>query len=271
MALTNAVLVRHKTGMTWVIDSASIAEWGRIESFLSVGDIDDPVLIAQIGAEHLATRAAPKETNTVEVIPVDLTDLPGYAFGVGDTLEDPFGDTPRCVGIEYQMDEQVGTLRTPELRSRGDESVNRSGLAMARLINQAGGGSGASSTPIDLGTTIPVGKLGEISVPPWSWNSTTNLLGDMQPWPADRPMRLYEWEINADSSTATGDTVIKWIVNGADPPVPFIITLGSSDDFGSQAIFGAAFLKFGDLLQPVVLEVGGHTKGSIAFRASDPA
>lgn len=283
MSIANAVLLQHKEGFRWRTDEQSIhgavpgsyLGWGRLETFLSVGQVSNLETVDRIGDEYLSSRAWPVEGNTADVDSV-VGSVAGHDFKVGDTVLDPYvrdGTRSKVVGIDYTLNEQLGFDRKPQLQTRTHERAERSGLALGQMLRM-GGGQFATGTapPLTLGNDVPVGKLEEITVPPWSFGDSAQgatLEEEWQPWKADRPLRLYEWSVQADSSTAIGLSRWTWYVNGSTP-VPFIIDLQFNEDFGSQLIFGPALVRYGDLLSVECLIDGGHSNGSINFSATTP-
>lgn len=288
MALCNAVLIRHKTGYTWVTDSVSIGMWGRIEGFLSVGEMDDPAAIQQVGIQYLEAHSQPTVSHVVEI--ARNGPVAGEDFDLGDTLTAGGTIDLRCVGITYAL-QPDGTLRAvPELSSPRDEFEKQTARTIDRMIANAGGTSGASAPPISTGTSIKAGRVSTVKLDSWSWSDPSELddpwdpevePGDGgswgQPFEIEEPLRLCEWTINCEwqdrDEEQVTDGITRFQLYLDDAPLgdlPFIITIGETEKEGRQPIYGPAVVMPGQLIRPVCLDNGGHHSGSITVHATDP-
>lgn len=279
MSLTNAVFIRYRGGFRWVEDLASIAEWGRIESLISVGDLTDLAVIDELGAQYLATRSQPRTAYVATVQPTGDGDIAGDDYDLFDTVTAEGHDGIPVVGVTHKLDGLGRLVPLPELGSPLYESETQAGRKLARMVAEAGGSTGDSATPIDTGSGVPTGKIGQIAIPPWSWNRASELSagGGFPRYPVQQPMRLHKWRIECRVDAGgtgfeapTGDSVFVLHKNGAPISPPFVITLGPSETTAEQPIFGPAFMTEPETLYPVCTTNGGHHSGSITVTAVDP-
>jgi hypothetical protein len=269
--LTNAVLIAWRDGYRWVTDPSSISTWGRIESFLSVGDVSDLSVVDAIGAEYLSARSQPRTSHVAEVEPT-TGDVPGVNVDLGDTAT-VAGETLECVGLTYSWgtDNEDGLRKVPEFATRLDARLAESERAVERLIVAGGGRSAISAPPVDRGTDVATGKVRTVSVPPWSWNASEDLddTSDWQPWTAEEPVRLTGWSVRCDASEADGTSTFRWRAYGAANNGLVTISLTSSQDYAFVPLYGYSVLVKGATLAPFVEANGGHKNGAVQFYGAE--
>lgn len=286
MGIVNAVLVEYATDFLWVIDSASVAQYDRIEDYISV-DTRDAAVATAIGVEYLSRRAQPLVSHVVEISP----DGPkfGRDFDIGQTLTASADTDLVVVGGSFELDPDGTWRRVPELSSPLQEAQARSNRVFDRLVAVAGGDARASAPPKDTGLQLEIGKLGTVTIPSWSWSSSDELddqwepgvlPGDGgqfgQPYEVEEACRAYEWVINCEFEDNDGDqftwgtSSFELYLNDAPLSPPFIIDIPATEKHGRQDIFGPALLVPGNKLRPRNLVNGGHEGGSITIRATDP-
>lgn len=121
--IVNALLIRWAGGFTIATDPSSISTYGRLEGFLSLGNVTDEATAVTLGNAVLADQSVVQLTETGVVMPTGAGDSPYQAFGVGDTITAPdlsgSGAAFRVQTIQVQEDTegnpiypiQVGTYQ----------------------------------------------------------------------------------------------------------------------------------------------------------------
>lgn len=268
-ATCNAALCLYAKGQRWVLNSASIAARGRIAKTLPLGSIEDTDTVDEIGGQYVDAYGTDADSYTAGV-------LPGATLGLslGDTFTlDDFagvrlvGKSGRVQGDDLAVSIEVSS-RLAERRLRVERVVDRA-------VEASGEGAASAAPAVDLGSGIPVGRVNERELGSGWSIETADGLDNTDPLaglPIDKPTRLTEWAVTADASEATGDTEIELWLNGSIlGGLPFIITLGASDELGEQNIFGPALAVRGDVIAPRPNGTnGGHKNIGIIVRGSEP-
>jgi hypothetical protein len=286
MGIVNAVLLTSsKVAPRWVTDASSIAAWGRLEGTLAVGDVDDPALIDEIGAEWLSVRSQPMLSHVYVT-----ADTPGQGAGVdyreGDTLTDP---ALRVVEIDFSHADDGRFVGKPTLSTKLQEAARRNEARIERLIAEGGGASPVSESVADTGSGIEAGKLGARQLASWTWTTeddlyalTTDDPDDEETWQAyvvDEPVRLTEMILECNHldgdgfPVATGPTRFRLMINGAAVVGPgpsfYDVVVGSTEDRDSVSIFGTTFVRKGDRVAVRKISAGDHVNGSVQINASE--
>ncbi len=154
IALANTLLIRHGRGYMEVSDPASVAQWGRIESHLSLGGLVDPVQIEQQVLAFLALSGQLSLTVTAGIEPF-MADTPYEDFTLGDTLTIP---DESGVGTAQ---EQVVSLTVGEDANGEPTFISELGIAeiiheqriqhwLTRLLSGTVAGTANSASPVDV-------------------------------------------------------------------------------------------------------------------------
>jgi hypothetical protein len=119
--IVNALLVRWADGYISVVDATSVAAIGRREAYLSVGNALSTEEATRAAEALLARYSTSAEDITAAIEPVDDTDRPYIAFGVGDTVTVPDSSgvpVLRRVSAITVVEDDDGVLTyVPELRA----------------------------------------------------------------------------------------------------------------------------------------------------------
>jgi hypothetical protein len=267
-ATCNAALCTYRDGQRWVLNSASITARGRIAKELPLGSMSDTDSVDEIGQQFVDAYGVDAVSYTAGIVAGTVTNL-----DIGDTFDLGTLEGVRLVGRSgrVQADDLAVSL---EVSSPLQERRLRVERVIDRAVAAAGEGAQAAAPPVDTGSGIPVGRVATKQLgSAWSIYRKEDLedTDPLAPLVIEEPTRLYEWKVTGDNSEADGDTVVELWLNGSIlGGLPFEITLGSTDDEGSQFIFGPALAVKGDKLQPVVTAAGGHKNVSIQVYGADP-
>lgn len=265
--LKNAVLVRYDDTAAWFTDEASIDAYGRLEGYLTLGRVDDIAVVEQAAAAWLAARSQPRVSVTAEVEPTLDGDVPGDDVELGQTVVlDPLVDDPieaECVGLtfDWSADNEDQFRKVLELDSLRGQQVADADRALRQLVQEAGGVAGVR--PAGVGTSIPSGRLREVTGPWWSWNAATDLdlnTSGWQPWRAETGMRLYRWQVECEPGTGTSK--FRLYIAGVTEVLTDIV-MGPSDTLGWAYLFGYCVAYQNELIIPACYENGGHKNGSV--------
>lgn len=265
--LKNAVLVRFDDRAAWFTDDASIDTYGRLEGFLTLGRVDDIAVVEQAAAAWLAARSQPRVSVTAEVEPTLNSDVPGDDVDLGQTvILDPLVDDPveaECVGLtfDWSTDNEDQLRKVIELGSLRNRQTADADRALRQIVQEAGGVAGIR--PAGVGTSIPSGKIREVTGPWWSWTDAVDLdynTSGWQPWRAETGMRLYRWQVECDPGT--DESKFSLTVGGVHNPLADI-RLAAADTLGWGYLFGYFVAYQNDLITVACEYSGGHTNGSI--------
>ena len=286
MGIVNAVLLTSKIAPRWVTDAGSISTWGRIEDTLSVGEMDDPVLIDSIGAEYLSVRAQPMLSYVYEV-PDETGVVGGVDYREGDTLTDP---ALRVIELQFSHAPDGRFVAKPTLSSKLEELARRNGKRIERLIAEGGGSSPVSAQPADTGSGIEAGKLDARQVTSWTWTTEDDLEvlwaepDDEEGWQRytiDEPLRLTEMHLECDFEdadgfqVADGPTRFRLLINDVAPvsipllgSIPIDVEVASNQTTATVPIFGGTILSKGDNVSVSVVSAGNHINGAVSLFGS---
>ena len=105
-----ALIIRWAGGFTEVESATGIANFGRLEGFLSLGNVLSEATANSLGNAVLADQSVVQLTSTGTVQPVSSTDTPYEGFNVGDTITAPdlsgAGAPFRVQTIQVQEDQE---------------------------------------------------------------------------------------------------------------------------------------------------------------------
>ncbi len=287
MGIVNAVLmVSNKTLPRWVLDAASIAQWGRLEDTQSVGDIEDPATIDAIGAAWLAARSQPLVSHTVET-----HNTTGATAGVdyveSDTVTAPDGPA-RVMELAFTLAPTGRFTPVPGLNSPLEEQLRRTEAKLDRMIAAAGGASPVSNPATQTGSNIVAGRRDAWVIDRWSWRDKGELDPDYwdpeeeevrawQPATLEEPTVATSIVVDCDFDEATGPSTFIYLVNGVAPlsipalgGLPITVTVPADSGHGEIPLFGATFLNKNDRPSVACIVNGGHTNGSITMNGANP-
>lgn len=265
--LKNAVLVRFDDTAAWFTDETSIDQYGRLEGYLTLGRVDDIAVVEQAATAWLAARSQPRVAVTAEVEPTLDGDVPGDDVELGQTVVlDPLVDDPieaECVGLtfDWSTDNEDQLRKVLELDTLRNQQAADADRALRQVVQEAGGVAGVR--PSGVGTTIPSGKIREVTGPWWSWNAATDLdlnTSGWQPWRAETGMRLYRWQVECEAGTGTSK--FRLYIAGSTNVLTDLI-LGPTDTLGWGYLFGYFVAYQNELIVPACYQNGGHTNGSV--------
>lgn len=206
--LTNALLVRADSGWLEFLDSASIAEHGRHESFLSLGTGTSEAQARTIAEALFVELRDPKVTTTVGINPA-TGPTPFVAFVVGDWVTAPSetGEPVRVrvKAITAEVDDATGIATfVPELSSVTDEIERRLQRWIKRMVPGTLGGA-TETAGLALDPTIE-----DLVSIPGATGDLTDFGGDFAP--GDVPV----WDGNQfGPSSGTGNP--PWAGGGLPP------------------------------------------------------
>jgi hypothetical protein len=287
VGIVNAVLVTSKIAPRWVVDSGSVATWGRLEDTIAVGNVDDADLVDAIGAEYLAVRSQPMVSHVYQVADVS-GQVAGVDYREGDTIADP---DLRVIDIAFAASPEGRLVGTPALATKLEERFRRNAARIERLIAEGGGAAPVSQSAALTGSGIDAGKLEARKLTSWSWTTQddlSNLLtadpADPETWqgyPIDEPMRLCELvlecsHVDGDNvAVATGETRFRLLIDGVAPTsdpslgsIPIDVFVDDNEGRASTPIFGGSIVAKGQVVSVQRVGNGGHVNGSVTIHAS---
>lgn len=256
--LTNALLVRYEGGYRQVAAPASIAQYGRREGFVSLGQVDSTAEVDRLGDAILDVRDAPAWSTVAKIDPTGAGDVPYVDFEQGDriTAPDETGAAVlmRVVGITVTEDQLGRAIYTPELRSPHDELEHRLDRTMRRLsAGSLGGTVENASPPTGPG---PIGEL-QTALPP-------KILGFGQPGAVALAEEEFELPWSGLLSTivarvrvaGTTATILELYVNGVSAGT---VTIPATQNRGTTTF--NVDVSEGDLLLLEVTQAGTGAQG----------
>lgn len=226
MGIVNVLLIRYQGGWTTVEDATSIAAYGRIEGFLSLGAVESLDEVQRIAEATFDTLASPRFQTTVTVEPTADSDKPYVAFGIEDLISVPnesgTAEDMRVKAITVAEDAEGQVTYTPEVRDVLEDDAEKLARWLSQLANGALGGTSRSATaPIDKATgekaTLPVLEV------MFSVDGTVDS-GTLAPYRAWERLHFTDWSITA-LTAGTSATSVDLTVNGT---VVASMTLGAS-------------------------------------------
>lgn len=154
----NTLLVRYAFGW-WEVGEPA-AEPYRSEAMLSLGAIQSVDELERVARQQLAVLGNPRTAIAADLIPVDETDTPYLAFGVGDTVTVPdFDGTPsveRVMALTVAEDDYGLPTYSPELKDIVLTDQERWQRNLDTLAN--GSVSGNSPVAQPVGNVAALGK-----------------------------------------------------------------------------------------------------------------
>lgn len=275
MSLVNAVRVVGPDGLgTWIVDSTSVAAYGRREEELRVNDVMSPADVTRIGTAYLASRKDP--SLAVETQP-GAGPVPGTDYGVGDWVT-VRGVEQRCVDIRRRMNRDNGDWLPPEpvFSSLPNERSIDADRAFDRLLSAQGGGAvDATVTPAaQLAAVEAVKPLRQYT---WAWYDgadpgSRTILDDDSRWQVEtiqEPCRAGVLWLEPDFTGATGDTTFELHRNGSNWSSFFNLTVPSTPvggiTFAWIEMWGYSFLDAGDKVTIRCTANGQHRQGKYSL------
>lgn len=218
MALINAFLVRWADGFHEVEDAASIAEHGRKEGFLSLGDVQSTKEADAICAALFESMAGPQVATTMAIDPTGVDDMPYTHFRKGDSITAPAYEggtaSQRVRALTTTEDENGRVIFVPELRAVVQEEAERIQRWLKRLANGALGGTTNAPSPASTGGgTEGFSPIPQVELPPFSMAGGVyaDLSGVYRPIKATKLTRLAASLRVAGSTTTT----VALLINGS--------------------------------------------------------
>jgi len=236
MALINAFLVRWADGFHEVEDAASIAEHGRKEAFLSLGDVQSTAEADAICAALFEAMANPQVSTTLAIDPTGVGDMPYTHFRKGDSITAPAFEggtaSQRVRALTTSVDDNGNVIFVPELRAVVQEEAERIQRWLKRLANGAlGGTTNAPSPTTGGGGGAGFAPLIQAELPPFSLPGVLSLdiSGVYRPIKATKLIRIAASLRVAGSTTTT----VVLLINGTSEET---ISLAASDTYEYKSI-----------------------------------
>lgn len=161
---TNVILERWRGGWTETTSASSIATYGRKEALLDLGAAPSKEEATRVAGEQIDANADPRLAITAEIRPVDETDTPYLAWGVGDLVTVPAlgGGTvlERCIAMAVEVDDNNTIRYVPELKDPILEARERTQQAEKKMIAGAMRGQTAVAQPVAVISTKPAAAPG---------------------------------------------------------------------------------------------------------------
>jgi hypothetical protein len=232
MALTNALLVRWANGFTEVTDAASIAEHGRKEGFLALGNVQSEETAERICEALFAKLAQPQVATTMAILPTGVGDQPWLDWFVADFLNAPDDEagvsSQRVRALTTSADDEGNPIHVPELRDQVEDESERVHRWLKRLANGALGGATHQPAPAQAGIGIPqLVPVRWSELPPFSYPGpiATDESGLYYPVSSTRIIRL-----GASLRVAgTTETTVELWING-------VVATGGTLTFGGGGL-----------------------------------
>lgn len=157
----NVLMVEYMGGWLEVVDTDSVARYGRAEALLGLGYIANKAEAERVATEQLAIYANRRTAITAELLPRGLPDTPYVGFRLGDVLTVPDIDgTPadeRVVGISVSQDSDGEMSYALDLKDTVLEEQERFAQALKKMSDGTIGGTSKVAAP--LGMAAPRGQV----------------------------------------------------------------------------------------------------------------
>lgn len=169
--IANSLLVRYAFGWYEVKGDYTPQRWDetpgwlpagaafRREALLGLGGVQSEAELVRVAREQLGWFGDARTEITADLAPVDETDTPYVAFGVGDFVTVPDLDgstvTERVIGLTVTEDEHGTVTFAPELKDRILSDYERWQRNLDKMAAGTVGGNSAVANPVadtkDLG------------------------------------------------------------------------------------------------------------------------
>jgi hypothetical protein len=192
--IANSLLVRWAFGWYEVKGNYTPQRWPgtpgwvpadapyRREALLGLGAVQSEAEVVRVAAEQLGWFGDPRTEITADLAPVDDSDTPYLAFGVGDFVTVPDIDglpaVERVIGLTVTEDEHGTVTFAPELKDRILTDMERWQRNLDKMAAGTVAGNSAVATPVsdtrDLGKDCcPPGPT------PGAWYVGTEFMADL--------------------------------------------------------------------------------------------
>ena len=259
MALSNALLTRWSGGWLWVEDAASIAEHGRREAFLSLGQAASEAEAQRLAEAALATSAQPQVSVQTSIEPAG-GDVPYDDFGVGDTVTVPDQrgrpSERRVLALTVTEDQEGNPTYVPELATVVEAQARRQARTLKRMANGTLGGASASASAV----VPPVPRAQAQRPETAAWGDEVVGTGESPPWPWHTGGTLFLF-VTTLTAAGTTDTVADLTLNGL---VVATATILAGDLVGTPVQLAEAVAPL-DLSTVQVTSAGSGASGFGAF------
>jgi hypothetical protein len=156
----NALLVRWSGGWHEVVDSASIAAYGRREAVLGLGAIQSIAELERIAGEQLARYADPRTEINADFAPAAETETPYLTFLVGDNVTVPEIDgttaAERVLAMTVNEDDNGTVTYAPDLKDLILIREERQEQALKKMVDGTLKGRSSVATPASyIATAAP--------------------------------------------------------------------------------------------------------------------
>lgn len=265
MTLKNVVLIRWGDGFIEGVVDDSVTEWGRRESMLSISNVTSGPSALWTAYATIVPISQPETSIVVGIEPVDTTDQPYEAFGIGDTVTAPDIDgTPteyRVAAISCQEDEDGNLTWFPELATARDIQEQRWERWLRRTANGTLEGRSRAATP----TSPSIINAGKVNVTEITFSTTgggETLIGDIgTPYRPREQMLLYRMDGEAAVAGLTADTDVELTLELTG--VGETVTIPDSGDTGYVDFVAPILVDTTDLVNIETTGEGGHTGVSV--------
>lgn len=161
--IANHLLVRYAYGWYEVKGDYTPQQWApppwepapepyRKEAVLGLGAVQSPGEVVRVTREQLGWFGNPRTAITADVAPVDDTDTPYLAWGIGDFLTvSDVDDAPvveRVIGLTVTEDDEGTVTFAPELKDQILTDYERWQRNLDKLANGSVSGNSAVAQPI---------------------------------------------------------------------------------------------------------------------------
>lgn len=154
----NVLLVRWSNGWREVRNQPSIDTYGRREALLGLGALQTEQEVDRVAGQQLAIFADHRMAIAADHAPIDRTDRPYRAYGVGDTIEVPdYGGgvlSERVRAITASEDDNGEITYSPELGDLILEEQER----VLQTIKKMADGTLDGESPVATPRTVFVGQ-----------------------------------------------------------------------------------------------------------------
>lgn len=171
----NALLVRWAGGWSEVRDDTAIAAGGRREALLGLGAVHGRDEMDRMARAQLDTYAQARTEVACDLVPVDETDTPYLAFGVGDTVTVPTVDggttQDRIVALTVTEDDDGVISFAPEINDVVLRRPERQSQALKKMVDGTMAGDSRVATPVariqtDSGIYAATAAVAPAGLPP---------------------------------------------------------------------------------------------------------